>query len=258
MCRLFAASNGGEVAQRLLRGPFRELARENDGGHGLALVRDGSLVVTKDVRSALDVPGFAGEPELATSPAVLAHVRLPFGSERDIRNTQPFLVDADRAFAHNGLVRNTAGMDAELGARAARVLGTGDSERYGHLLQKHVDEAGGDLRAGVERTVEWIGASSFTAGANFVTATREGVAALNWPYPDQLFYATGRHAAGADARGGYALVASQPLDEAHAWTPVPPGHLVEARGDDVRVTRVTDRTGSDVPWDRPDPVLTAR
>jgi glutamine amidotransferase len=46
---------------------------------------------------------------------------------------------------------------------------------------------------------------------------------------------TAGHALSVRAGGGSVLLASEPLDDDAAWTPVPDGHLVVATTADVRI-----------------------
>jgi len=148
------------------------------------------------------------------------------------------------------------------------VHGRTDSERYGALLTRHIDEADGDVEAGIRRTVGWLSDNTPMTAINMVLATPDDLWALRYPHMRTLYWnhaggaggaaggGSGVAQAAAGARGlssgelgagrsagASTIVASEPLDASAGWRALEPGQLLHVRAGDLseEVVQVIDR-----------------
>ena len=196
-----------------------------------------------------------------SSTTFVAHIRFASTGAVELANTHPF-EQRGRLFAHNGVVEGLDRLDAELGEHRALVSGDTDSERVFALVTRHIEEADGDVTAGLVAACTWIADELPLYALNVVLTTPDGLWALRYPDTHQLFVLErsaggqhgGRHLDAASAAGtvrvrsGHlatrpaVVVASEPMDEDPGWRPMASGELVHVDGKlRVRSEIVIDR-----------------
>jgi glutamine amidotransferase len=267
MCRLFALTGGSRRMRAtfwLLEAPdsLAEQSRRNPDGYGIATFDDdGTPKLQKRPAAAYEDELFAREAKDEESSTFVAHVRYASSGERTPENTHPF-EQHGRVFAHNGHVAELDVLEAHLGSRyRALVKGDTDSERLFALITKEIDEAGGDIEAGIGAAVGWIADELPIYSLNFILATASDVWALRYPEPHPLLILeraiggpTGaRHLDAASSAGtvrvrsgelagrAAVLFASERMDEDPAWRSLETGELVRVDGD----LNVTSRVAFD-------------
>lgn len=103
--------------------------REPDGTGLGTFSADGNPQVFKQPLAAYEDQCFASEARDVTSRTFVAHVRYALTGAIAPENTHPF-EQADRLFAHNGVIGDLPRLEAELGDALALVHGATDSERF--------------------------------------------------------------------------------------------------------------------------------
>ena len=117
MCRLFGLHAGRRVVTAtfwLLDAPdnLLEQSRRNPDGTGIGVFdAGGAPVVRKQPLAAWQDAEFATEAHELSGTTFIAHVRYSSSASLELRNTHPFL-QADRIFAHNGVVTGLDLIDA--------------------------------------------------------------------------------------------------------------------------------------------------
>jgi glutamine amidotransferase len=267
MCRLFALTGGSRRMRAtfwLLEAPdsLAEQSRRNPDGYGIATFDDdGRPKLQKRPAAAYEDELFAREAKNEESSTFVAHVRYASTGEHTPENTHPF-EQHGRVFAHNGHLEGLDELEARLGSRyRALVEGDTDSERIFALITKEIDEAGGDIGAGICAAVGWIADELPVFSLNFILATADDVWALRYPESHALLMlerASGgptgeRHLDAASSAGrirvrsgdlagrASVLFASERMDEDEAWRLLETGELVRVDGD----LNVTSRVAFD-------------
>jgi predicted glutamine amidotransferase len=256
MCRLFGL-HGGEQRVRgcfwLLEAPnsLALQSRCQPDGYGIGtFAADGSPDVDCGVIAAWEDEAFAREAREECSRTYVVHLRYASAGPAALRNSHPFLQDR-RLFAHNGVFTGLEEIEAHLGGDRDLVGGDTDSERFFALITRETRRAGGDVRAGIESAVSWIGRRLPMFSLNFVLATADEVWALRYPDTNELWVlerrAGGPHGcrhldetsevgtlrvrsddlASCDA----VIIASEPMDEHPDWRPLRPGELLHVARD---------------------------
>jgi glutamine amidotransferase len=269
MCRLFALTGGSRRMRAtfwLLEAPdsLAEQSRRNPDGYGIATFDDdGRPKLQKRPAAAYEDELFAREAKDEESSTFVAHVRYASTGEHTTENTHPF-EQHGRVFAHNGHLGGLDLLEAHLGSRYRELVkGDTDSERLFALITQEIDEAGGDIEAGIGAAVGWIADELPIYSLNFILATASDVWALRYPDPHPLLMLeraiggpTGaRHLDAASPAGtvrvrsgelsgrAAVLFASERMDEDPAWRSLETGELVRVDGD----LNVTSRVAFDSP-----------
>lgn len=256
MCRFAAYIGPARPLSTLLYEPPRSLevlayapremlnASVNVDGTGLVWWEDGDdrplrYVTTAtpwaDVNLPHLAPRLSGRIQLAAVRA--ASPGIPFGAG----NVAPFVFEG-LAFSHNGWLggyRRGVGrtlLDRLPDELHAAVDTVSDSVTVFATLVKHLrDGAGGDLATALRLTVAEVSQVVTDAGEaatlNLLVSDGDRVLAVRTSagYARNSLYAV----RDAGAWTGGAVVASEPLDPALDWTPVPEDHLVVLTGDEV-------------------------
>jgi glutamine amidotransferase len=266
MCRLFGMSGGREAVRAtfwLLEAPdsLAEQSRREPDGTGLgSFDPDGKPVVSKQPLAAYEDQEFAREAREVSSRTFIAHVRYASTGAVSPENTHPF-EQRERLFAHNGVIEDLGGLEAELGDAMSLVHGETDSERYFALITREI-ERDGDVGPAIARAAGWIAENLPIFALNLVLITEGELWALRYPDVHELYVLeraaggpTGaRHLDHASARGSVrvrsgdlatrpaVVVASEPMDEDPGWHAMRSGELLHV-GPDLRVTvtRALDR-----------------
>ncbi|QUQ65608.1 class II glutamine amidotransferase [Kutzneria sp. CA-103260] len=251
MCRLFgltAAPDRVRATFWLLEAPdsLARQSRRNPDGTGLGTFSpDGTPRVEKQPLAAFEDQEFAQEARDRESSTFVAHVRHATTGELVPRNTHPF-EQHGRLFAHNGVLAGLDQLEAELGDHRDLVAGDTDSERLFALITKRVDEAGGNVTAGITAAVRWIADTLPLYAINLVLTTPTDLWALRYPRTHSLFVLDrgaggphgGRHLEHASPTGRLrvrsgdlatrpaVIVASERMDEDAGWRPLASGELL--------------------------------
>jgi predicted glutamine amidotransferase len=229
--------------------------REPDGTGLGAYTATGTPTIDKQPLAAYADAAFAREAREIRSRTFVAHVRYASNGGLTVANTHPF-EQAGRIFAHNGVIGDVPGLEAELGHAMAHVGGDTDSERFFALITREIERAG-EVAGGIAAACGWIAAHLPVLSLNFILITGEELWALRYPDTHDLFVlerpaggAGGgrRHLEHASARGSIrvrsgdladrpaVVVASERMDEDASWTEVAPGELIHV-GPDLAVDR---------------------
>lgn len=254
MCRLFGMSAGRERLQAtfwLLDAPDSLLAQSqrNPDGTGLGHYDDrGGAVIVKAPLPAFADPAFAQAARTERSRTFIAHVRFASAGGLTMANTHPFEQDG-RLFAHNGVVGDLPGLEAELGDDRSLVQGETDSERMFALITRETRRHDGDVAQGITAAASWIAAHLPVFSLNMVIISGEDLFALRYPASHELHVL--RREAGGD-RGDEALthrsslsrvhsdeatanpvvvVASEQMDDDPGWQPLQSGELLHVTSD---------------------------
>ncbi len=119
MCRLFGLHAGSTAVPAtfwLLDAPdsLSAQSRRNPDGAGIGVFgADGSPVLDKQPIAAWQDADFASGARHLRGTTFVAHVRYATTGAHVLANTHPFLLDG-RLFAHNGVVKGLAELDARL------------------------------------------------------------------------------------------------------------------------------------------------
>ncbi|HTW21653.1 MAG TPA: class II glutamine amidotransferase [Mycobacteriales bacterium] len=164
MCRLLAYVGPEPRSLRTAVGEatytgFRDLARVHGDGWGMTWADPdaaGSPRVRRSVASAAVDPDFDTAATNVAATAGFLHLRWATAGYPVVAdNTHPFVADG-WAFAHNGFVRGSDGIERLLTTRHRESLaGTTDSERYFHLVLQSAEQTG-DIVRGVQLAAQTI------------------------------------------------------------------------------------------------------
>ena len=120
------------------------------------------------------------------SRTFLAHVRHATAGEPCVDNTHPF-EQHGRLFAHNGVLGDLPGLRRRLGRHIELVHGTTDSELYFALITKRIDEADGNVSAGITAAANEIAVEFPLYSLNMLLTTATDVWALRYPGTNELW-----------------------------------------------------------------------
>lgn len=251
MCRLFGLSAGRQRVRAsfwLLDAPDSLIlqSHRNPDGTGLGTFNaDGLPRVEKEPIAAFQDSAFAQEAKHRHSSTFLAHLRYGTGAPAENRNTHPFEMDG-RLFAHNGIVGDLPKLKEHLGPDLKRVQGETDSEHVFALVTRETKRAGGDVVEGVRQALNWLAENVPVYAVNLIITTAHEMWAVRWPETHELFLLDQRnqpvameHRTSHGMRisspelGFYpsVVVASEVLDPARDWYPIPSGELVHMGAD---------------------------
>jgi glutamine amidotransferase len=255
MCRLFGMSGGRERVRAtfwLLEAPdsLAEQSRREPDGTGVGIFDPrGEPEVFKQPLAAYEDEQFAREARELESRTFIAHVRYASNGAVAPLNTHPF-EQANRVFAHNGVIGDVPALEHELGSAGMAVVhGETDSERFFALITREI-EAAGDVTEGIARATGWIAAHLPVFALNLVLISESDLWALRYPDTHDLFVlerapggpSGGRHLEHASARGSVrvrsgdlarrpaVVVASERMDEDTGWRELEPGELIHVDG----------------------------
>jgi glutamine amidotransferase len=250
MCRLFGMS-GGRARVRatfwLLEAPdsLAEQSRREPDGTGVGVFdAQARPQVFKQPLAAYEDQEFAREARELESRTFIAHVRYASNGAVAQQNTHPF-EQADRLFAHNGVIGNVPALERELGDDINNVHGETDSERFFALITRETEWTD-DVTEGIARAAGWVAEHLPVFALNLVLVTDSELWALRYPDTHELFVlerAAGgpsgaRHLEHASARGSVRvrsgdlanrpaiIVASERMDEDPGWRELEPGELL--------------------------------
>jgi predicted glutamine amidotransferase len=265
MCRLFGMSGGpARVGATfwLLEAPdsLALQSRREPDGTGLGYFDEtGRPVVEKQPLAAYEDHEFAREAREVRSRTFVAHVRYASTGAVSPHNTHPF-EQGGRLFAHNGVIGDVPGLEAELGEARSLVRGDTDSERFFALITQEIDRAG-EVGEGITRAATWVARHLPVFALNCIVITGGELWALRYPDTHELHVLERkpggprgrRHLDHASARGSVrvrsgelatrpaVVVASEPMDEDPGWRELACGELLHVAGDlSVEVRRVLD------------------
>lgn len=252
MCRLFGMTAGTEPMQArfwLLDAPDSLVSQShaNADGTGIGYFdSDGTPHVDKQPIAAFADRRFASAARDLRSRTYVAHIRHATAGGLTMANTHPFC-QAQRLFAHNGVIEDIPKLEQHLGDDLALVGGESDSERYFALITREIARHGDDVQAGIHAAVRWIVEQLSIISINFVLVTATDLWALRYPETNTLFVLE-RSAGGRPEDGAVALeqtsshgtrvraehgrdrplvvVASERLDENPGWREVGSGELL--------------------------------
>jgi glutamine amidotransferase len=257
MCRLFGMTAGEQRARAtfwLLGAPdsLRAQSHREPDGTGLGWFdEDGAPQVRKQARAAYEDRAFAHEAREVSSSTFIAHVRFATTGTLERRNTHPF-EQHGRLFAHNGVIQDLPGLEAQLGDDRVLVHGETDSERLFALITREIAAHGGDVEAGIATACRWVAANLPLLSINLILITQNDLWALRYPDTHELHllqrapgmalehessYGSRVHSdQGAGSR--FVVVATEPMDDDPGWRAIDPGDLVRV-GSDLTVTSHT-------------------
>jgi len=229
--------------------------REPDGTGIGSFTATGEPQIDKQPLAAYEDAAFGREARELDSRTFVAHVRYASNGGLTVANTHPFL-RSGRIFAHNGVIGDVPGLEAELGEAMALVGGDTDSERFFALITREIERAG-DVAGGIAAACRWVAAELPVLSLNFVLITGEELWSLRYPDTHDLFAlerpAGGagsgrRHLEQASARGSIrvrsgdlarrpaVVIASERMDEDAGWREIAAGELLHV-GPDLVVDR---------------------
>jgi glutamine amidotransferase len=250
MCRLFGMSGGRERVRAtfwLLEAPdsLAEQSRREPDGTGVGVYDEyGHPQVSKQPLAAYQDQQFAEKARELVSRTFIAHVRYASNGAVAPQNTHPF-EQADRIFAHNGVIGDVPGLERELGGAMDLVRGETDSERFFALITRETERSGG-VSEGIARAAGWIADRLPVFALNLVLITDSELWALRYPETHDLFVlergaggpSGARHLEHASERGSVrvrsgdlarrpaVVVASERMDEDPGWRELEPGALI--------------------------------
>ncbi len=251
MCRLFGMSGGANQVQAtfwLLDAPTSlvQLSESQPDGVGLGTFNgDGTPSVYRKPVAANRSQTFIADAHEVSSRTFLAHIRHATAGEPTIENTHPF-EQHGRLFAHNGVLGDLPALRERLGAHAALLHGSTDSELYFTLMTKRIEEQGGDVLAGITVAARELAAEIPLYSLNMLLSTATDIWALRYPDTNELWIlerSIGGLDGGAilDQRSASgitrvfsgqlsilpaAVIASQPMDSNPDWRMLESGELV--------------------------------
>ncbi len=266
MCRLFGMSGGRERVKAtfwLLEAPdslSRQSHREPDGTGLGTYAADGRPLVAKQPLAAFEDRAFAREARAVQSRTFVAHIRFASTGAVAAQNTHPF-EQAERLFAHNGVIGDLPALERKLGAACSLVLGQTDSERYFALITSEIERTG-EIGAGIGSAVSWIADNLPVFALNFVLITESELWALRYPAVHEL-HVLERAAGGVSgsehlhhisaqgtvrvhsahlAQRPAVIVASERMDADPGWRALAGGELLHVDPElGVTITRLIDR-----------------
>ncbi|MEO6700744.1 MAG: class II glutamine amidotransferase [Jatrophihabitantaceae bacterium] len=251
MCRLFGLHAGSVAIPAtfwLLDAPDSLAAQShrNPDGAGIgSFDAAGNPTVDKQPLAAFADQEFVTGAHDLLGTTFVAHVRYASTGAHTTANTHPFL-QADRLFAHNGVVQGLDLLDARLASyrQAPAVLGQTDSERVFALITAEIARHDGDVLAAITAATGWIAENLPLYALNFVLASADQLWVLRYPATHELYLlerpaggtGTDRQLDAASPRirarsselaGSPAVVvASEPMDDDPGWRLLESGQLL--------------------------------
>ncbi|OIO88149.1 MAG: hypothetical protein AUK32_02215 [Candidatus Aquicultor secundus] len=224
MCRLFGAISDSpvDIKNPVLEGvkPFIELSYKHHDGWGIGsidcLPGGRNIRIVKAPHPAYRDALFSETVEQLRSPLVIVHLRDAKYGDISIQNTHPFY-SKGWIFAHNGAMERYKEIEAEL--PGVKFKGETDSERYFHLILKHIRKTGDEAR-GMCSAAGWLEENGFEGGKNFLMSSGRRLYAYR--NGRGLFYVVRKNPL-TDMKT--VLVASEVLTD-EEWRDVPEDHLL--------------------------------
>lgn len=224
MCRLFGAISDSpvDITNPVLEGskPFIELSHKHHDGWGIGhidyLPGGRNIRIVKAPYPAYKDARFSEAIEQLLSPLVIVHLRDAKHGDVSVQNTHPFYAQG-WIFAHNGSMERYKEIEAEL--PGIKYKGETDSERYFHLILKHIRQAE-DVARGMCSAIRWLEENGFEGGKNFLMSSGRRLYAYR--NGRELFYVIRKN---PHTRGKTVLVASEALTE-EDWREVSEDHLL--------------------------------
>jgi glutamine amidotransferase len=192
MCRLFGMSGGTRAVQAtfwLLDAPTSLLlqAETQPDGVGLGTFEsDGAPLVYRKPVSANRSQTFIADAREVRSTTFLAHIRHATAAQPTLENTHPF-VQHGRVFAHNGVLADLDDLRGRLGSHTELLQGETDSELYFTLMTKRIEEADGDIGAGITAAARELAAEIELYSLNMLLTTPTDIWALRYPDTNELW-----------------------------------------------------------------------
>jgi predicted glutamine amidotransferase len=192
MCRLFGMSGGTRAVQAtfwLLDAPTSLLlqAETQPDGVGLGTFEpDGTPLLYRKPVSANRSQTFIADAREVRSTTFLAHIRHATAAQPTRENTHPF-EQHGRIFAHNGVLADLDDLRGRLGTHAELLEGETDSELYFTLMTKRIEEADGDIGAGITAAARELAAEIELYSLNMLLTTPTDIWALRYPETNELW-----------------------------------------------------------------------
>jgi predicted glutamine amidotransferase len=251
MCRLFGMSGGTRAVQAtfwLLDAPTSLLLQSETQPDGVGLGTfepDGTPLVYRKPVSANRSQTFIADAREVRSTTFLAHIRHATAAQPTFENTHPF-EQHGRIFAHNGVLADLDDLRGRLGSHAELLQGETDSELYFTLMTKRIEEADGDIAAGITAAARELAAEIELYSLNMLLTTPTDVWALRYPDTNPLWVLE-RSLAGFDDGGMFdkrsnagitrvfsgelailpaTVIASQRMDSNPTWRLMESGELI--------------------------------
>jgi predicted glutamine amidotransferase len=251
VCRLFGMSGGThdvEATFWLLDATTSLILQSEHQPDGVGLGtfddEDGTPHVWKKPTQANRSETFVTGARKARSRTFLAHIRHATATPNTLENTHPFEQNG-RLFAHNGIVGDLEEIRRRLGPYTELMHGETDSEHYFTMITKAIDEAGGDVGAGIEAALTEMAADIAIFSVNMILATPTDLWALRYPETNELWLL--EHSVGGLGGGESfdeqseagmriqahelsflpaAVIASERMNTNPAWRLLEPGELI--------------------------------
>jgi len=147
---------------------------------------DGKPEIWKKPTQANRSETFITGAQKVRSRTFLAHIRHATATDNTMENTHPFEQHC-RVFAHNGIVGDLEEIRRRLGSYTELMQGETDSEHYFTMITKAIDEAGGDVGAGITAAAQEIASDLALYSLNMILATPTDLWALRYPETNELY-----------------------------------------------------------------------
>jgi glutamine amidotransferase len=147
---------------------------------------DGAPLVYRKPVSANRSQTFIADAREVRSTTFLAHIRHATAAQPTLENTHPF-VQHGRVFAHNGVLADLDDLRGRLGSHAELLQGETDSELYFTLMTKRIEEADGDIGAGITAAARELAAEIELYSLNMLLTTPTDIWALRYPDTNELW-----------------------------------------------------------------------
>jgi len=251
VCRLFGMSGGTHEVQAtfwLLDAPSSLLVQSEGQPDGVGLGTfdsDGAPRIYRKPVSANRSETFIADAHKVRSCTFLSHIRHATAGEPTRENTHPF-EHRGRVFAHNGVVGDLPGLRRRLGSYVDLVHGSTDSELFFALINRCIDQCGGDITAGITAAAREMAAEVPLYSLNLVLTTATDLWALRYPDTNEL-YVLERSIGGFAPQGEFderslsgimrvqsaelsilpaTVIASEPMDSSAGWRLLESGELI--------------------------------
>ena len=130
-------------------GVWRDVVASNAAVAAFDRVLDeGNAEIWKKPTQANRSETFISGAQRVRSRTFLAHIRHATATDNTLENTHPF-EQHGRVFAHNGIVGDLDEVRRRLGSYTELMHGETDSEHYFTMVTKAIDDADGDIGAGI-------------------------------------------------------------------------------------------------------------
>jgi predicted glutamine amidotransferase len=192
MCRLFGMTGGTHEVQAtfwLLDAATSLMLQSENQPDGVGLGTfddDGNPQIWKKPTQANRSETFITGAQKVRSRTFLAHIRHATATDNTLENTHPFEQNC-RVFAHNGIVGDLEEIRRRLGSYTELMKGETDSEHYFTMVTKAIDEAGGDVGAGITAAAREIASDLALYSLNMILATPTDLWALRYPETNELY-----------------------------------------------------------------------